>query len=191
MNSYYLNYKICLDYLTHIDDKYKNQMTLDKNFIFLYVNLLEITKFYNLAHPFYNNLSIINKFKYDPQLLFKNLIETIRKTSFNKRDITLLYCLSIYYILSKNETLKSVKFNNDLKEFVSDTKKINYFLEFNEARTFDPYILSTFNDLIKVSYNIYNADNILLTSHNYFKRYSRKSLSLKMKYYFVKVYLLP
>lgn len=183
MNTYYINYRICYSYLSNIDEKFKQQITLDKNLIFLYTNFIEITKFYNLAHPFYNNLSIINKFKYDAKALFKNLIEDIKKTSYNKKDITLLYSLAVYFVLSKNENVKNLKFNNDLKEFITDTKQLNYFLEFKEARSIDPYILQTFNQAINESYNIYNADKILKISHNYFKRYSRKSLILKIKYY--------
>ncbi len=183
MNTYYTNYRICYSYLSNIDEKYKQQITLDKNLIFLYTNFIEITKFYNLAHPFYNNLSILNKFKFEPKTFFKNLIDYIKKNSYNKRDITLLYSLAVYFVLTKNETLKELKFNNDLKEFITDTKKVNYFLEFKEARSIDPYILSTFNQIINESFNIYNADNILKISLNYFKRYSKKSILLKLKYY--------
>ena len=47
MNTYYTNYRICYSYLSNINEKYKQQITLDKNLIFLYTNFIEITKFYN------------------------------------------------------------------------------------------------------------------------------------------------
>ncbi len=183
MDSYYINYKICNEYLNKIEELKTQKITIDKNLVFLYVNSISISRFYNLAHPFYNNLSIEENFRVKPEIFFRKLIEYIRKSSFNSRDIILLYSLCIYYVLNKDENFKKIKINQDLKELIKDTKKVNYMLEFKESRMLDPYILDTLDKIINESYNIYNSRKILNVSLNYFKAYQRKSFFLKMKYY--------
>lgn len=182
MNTYYINYYFNNNIINKLEEKYKNNIILDENYIYLYTNIFEISKFYRFSKKFSNYRDISKEFENNPKILFEELIKYIRETGYYKKDILLLYSIANYYIISHQNFFINLGFKNDLDFLKEKTnlKKINKL--FTKTNVFDLYIKDTLTDILNNSYHLYRSNKYLdysLKKYNhYISHYGTRTFNI-------------
>lgn len=185
MNTYYIIYKfnkMCIDAL---DDKYKEQIKdIDDSYLYLYSNLIEIAKFYNLYYPIKNHYSLYTEFFKDPNKFITSLINYIKLNGYNKYDIVLLYSISSYIVISNSSYFNNLGLKDD--KYYSSFK--SYLKEFPLSHKFNLYTLDTLNTILSNEYNLLDSTKYLTLALDKYNRYLVMPSFITFKYNLLSVF---
>ena len=185
MNSYYINYKFNKMCLETLDDKYKNTISLNnESYIYLYVNLIEISKFFELYHPFKQSVSLYTKFNNNPDKMIHGLINYIKTHGYNPNDILLLYSICAYIVIKNSSFFNTLGLNDD--KMYANFKQ--YSKIFPESQRFNLYILDTLDTVLKDNYNILETRTYLNLALDKYNLYLRHPHLVKFKYNVLSVF---
>ncbi len=185
MNSYYINYKFNKMCIETLDEKYKNTINLsNESNIYLYVNIIEIAKFFELYHPFYSSTSIYKEFRDNPDKMIHSLITYIKTHGYNPNDILLLYSICAYIIIENSSFFNELGYNDD--KIYANYKP--YAKLFPQSQRFNLYILDTLDTILSNEYNILQSRTYLNKALDKYNMYLRHPHLVKFKYNVLSVF---
>lgn len=185
MNSYYINYKFNKMCIETLDEKYKNSINLsNESYIYLYVNLIEISKFFEIYHPFRKSISFYQLFNEKPDKMIHSLIKYIKTHGYNPNDILLLYSVCAYIIIKNSSYFNKLGYNDD--KFYANYKP--YTKLFPESQRFSLYIIDTLDTILSNEYNILQSRIYLNKALDKYNCYLKHPHLVKFKYNFLNVF---
>ena len=180
MNTYYINYKFNKMCLNTLDEKYLDKINFNnESLIYLYTNVIEISKFYSLYHPTYKNISLYSSFNDDPMKLVKRLIIYIKNNGYYEKDILLLYSIVSYIVIKNSSFFNELTLKDDFKY----SKNNNYYKLFPQSHKFDLYILDTLDKVLAQEYNVLESRIYLDKSLDKYNKYIKHPLLISLEYH--------
>lgn len=196
------HYYFFKEVINNLDDKYINQLNIKDYKLFLYSNILDIPKYYNLrkfrAYDYNLKFKLHNQ---STKKLIEELVKYTRKNSYDADNILLLYGVVSQYVLDKNinpfiisragiykkQDIASIKnkFNRNILEKAIDSLllkdnenldilDIDLTKKFNGAFKFNFLDLNMLEEAINNTYFFSNAFTYYRVSIKNFKLFSRK-----------------
>ncbi len=141
----YFKYDIFNKVIEKLDIKYQENMNLKSNKTFLYVNSLDILRYYRLSkikefdYDLFNKVSLCKK-----DLMLLNYINVVKNNKYFKSDVTYLYSLCVSLCID----IIVSKYNFDYKDLIL----LDKFIYNKKIKLNNKYIRNTFKNSFAISF---------------------------------------
>lgn len=168
----YFKYDILNKVISKLDIKYQENMNLKSNKTFLYVNSLDILRYYRLSkikefdYDLYNKVSLCKK-----DLMLLNYINVVKNNKYFKSDVTYLYAICVSLCID----IIISKYNLDYRDLIS----LDKFIYNNKIKLNNKYFKNNFKNSFAISFTELDFFKNGLTSTYsfiYTKEYILKSI---------------